>query len=130
MRQQLGGGGEFFLEIGDARAKREMARKFDKANQVATTPTAVAVEQIFLCVDVEGGMGILMQRTEPRELGASTNPIPSPVVPLQEVQQRNPLFQPFEVLTHGVRSSPSVKVGTLGRRSQARMVGAAKKEKG
>jgi hypothetical protein len=38
VREQLGGGGEFFLEIGDALAKREMAREFDKANQVATTP--------------------------------------------------------------------------------------------
>jgi hypothetical protein len=26
VREQLGGGGEFFLEIGDALAKREMAR--------------------------------------------------------------------------------------------------------
>ena len=40
VREQLRGGGEFFLEIGDALAKREMARQFDKANQVATPPAA------------------------------------------------------------------------------------------
>jgi hypothetical protein len=72
-------------------------------------------------------MGILMQRTESRELGASTDPIPSLVAPLQELQQRNTLFEPFEVLTHGVRSSPSVRVGTLGFRFQARMVGQQKR---
>ena len=110
MREQLGGGGEFFLEIGDALAKREMARKFDKANQVATTPAAVTVEQVFPGVDVEGGMSVLMQRTESRELGAGTNPMPSPVVLLQVLQQRNTLFEPFEVLAHGVYSSPSVRV--------------------
>src|SRR5215469_3471177 len=41
VREQLGSGGEFFLEINNALAKREMARQFDKANQVATTPNAV-----------------------------------------------------------------------------------------
>jgi hypothetical protein len=49
--------------------------------------------------------------------------MPSPVVLLQVLQQRNTLFEPFEVLAHGVYSSPSVRVGTLGCRSQARMVG-------
>lgn len=102
-------------------------REFDKADEVATAPTAVTVEQVFLRVDVEGGMSILMQRTESRELGAGTDPMPSPVVPLQVLQQRNTLFEPFEVLAHGVHSSPSVKVRTLGRRSQARMVGSEKK---
>jgi hypothetical protein len=56
--------------------------------------------------------------------------MPSPVVPLQVLQQRNTLFQPFEVLAHGVHSSPGVKVRTLSRRSQARMVGKRKKKKG
>ena len=98
------------MEIGDAFAKREMARQFDKANQVATTPAAVTVEQVFPGVDVEGGMSVLMQRTESRELGAGTNPMPSPVVLLQVLQQRNTLFEPFEVLAHGVYSSPSVRV--------------------
>jgi hypothetical protein len=36
--------------------------------------------------------------------------MPSPVVLLQVLQQRNTLFEPFEVLAHGVYSSPSVRV--------------------
>src|SRR5258708_7333285 len=110
MREQLGGGGEFFLEIGDALVKREMARQFDKANQVATTPAAVTVEQVFSDVDVEGGMGVLMQRTESRELWAGADPMPSPMVPLQVLQQWNALFEPFEILAHGLHNPPSVRV--------------------
>jgi hypothetical protein len=87
-----------------------MVREFDKADKVATTPAAVTVEQVFLRVHVERGMSVLMQRAESRELGAGTDPMPSPVVPLQVLQQRNTLFEPFEVLAHGVHSSPSVKV--------------------
>src|SRR5215471_12684824 len=86
------------------------AREFDKADKVATAPTAVTVEQVFLRVDVEGGMSVLMQRTESCELGAGTDAMPSPVVPLQVLQQRNTLFEPFEVLAHGAHRSPSVKV--------------------
>ena len=110
MREQLGSGGEFFLEIGDALAKREMTRQFDKANQVAATPAAVTVEKVFSDVDVEGGMPVLMQRTEFRELSAAIDPMSFLVVLLQVLQQRNTLFEPFEILAHGVRSAPSVKV--------------------
>jgi hypothetical protein len=78
-----------------------MVREFDKSDKVATASTAVTVEKVFLRVDVEGGMSVLMQRTESRELGAGTDAMPSPVVPLQVLQQRNTLFEPFEVLTHG-----------------------------
>src|SRR5215469_16039727 len=108
VREQLGSGGEFFLEINNALAKREMARQFDEANQVAATPATMTVEQVF--PGVEGGMSVLMQRAESRELGAGIDPIPSPVVPLQVLQQRNALFEPFEVLAHGVQSSPSIRV--------------------
>jgi len=38
-------------------------------------------------VDVEGGMGFLMQRTEADELGTSSNGTTGPVVPLQVLQQ-------------------------------------------
>lgn len=110
MCEQLDTRGEFFLEIGDALAKREMAQQFDKANQVATTPAAVTVKQVFPGVDVERGMTVLMQRTESRELRAGTDPMPSPVVPLQVVQQGNALFELFEILAHGVHSPPSIRV--------------------
>ena len=35
-------------------AEREMLREFDKTNEVATTATTVAVEQILAGIDVEG----------------------------------------------------------------------------
>ena len=127
--EQLRSGSQFLRQVRDTLAEGEMVREFDKADKVATAPTAVTVEQVFLRVDVEGRMSVLMQRTESRELGAGANAMPSPVVPLQVLQQRNTLFKPFEILAHGAHSSPSVKIGTLGRRSQARMVGKRKKEK-
>lgn len=108
--EQLRSGSEFLCQVRDTLAEREMVREFDKADKVATTPAAVTVEQVFLRVHVERGMSVLMQRAESRELGAGTDPMPSPVVPLQVLQQRNTLFEPFEVLAHGVHSSPSVKV--------------------
>jgi hypothetical protein len=55
-------------------------------------------------------MSVLMQRTESRELGAGIEPMPSPVVALQVLQQRNALFEPFEILAHGVHSPSSVRV--------------------
>jgi hypothetical protein len=55
-------------------------------------------------------MGVLMQWTESRELRAVADPMPSPVVPLQVLQQRNALFEPFEILAHGVPSPPSVRI--------------------
>jgi hypothetical protein len=58
-------------------------REFDKADEVATAPAAVTVEQVFLRVDVEGGMSVLMKRTKSGELGAVADPMSSPVVSLQ-----------------------------------------------
>ena len=86
-----------------------MQRKFHKANQVAAPPAAVAVEQILASIDVEGGTGFLMQGTESDELGASPGAVPGPVVPLQEIQQRNALFEPFQILAHGAHRSPAAQ---------------------
>ena len=65
---------------------RELAGKLDKANEVATSPSAMAVKQVFLCVDVERGMGLLMQRAESQELRPGANPMALPVVPIQVFQ--------------------------------------------
>jgi len=78
-----------------------MLRKLNKANQVPAAAAALAEEQILARVDVERGMGFLMQRTESNELGASTGAVTGPVVPLQIVEQRNALFEPFQILAHG-----------------------------
>jgi len=80
--EQLGSGCEFLLQVDDALAEGEMLRKLHQANQVTTAATAVAVEQILARVDIERGMGFLMQRTESDELGASVSTVSGPVVPL------------------------------------------------
>src|SRR6266478_1403289 len=49
--------------------------------------------------------------------------VPGPVVPLQKIQQRNALFEPFQILAHGADRSPKLKLQTLGLSSQAGMVG-------
>jgi hypothetical protein len=77
-----------------------MPRKLDEANQVASSPAAVTVEQVFAWVDVEGRAGVRMQGTEPDELGASSGGAPTPLVSLQVLQQGNALFEPFQILTH------------------------------
>jgi hypothetical protein len=52
-RQQLGRGGQFFLQVGDAVAKGEMQRQFGQANQVTAPPAAVTIDQILARVDVD-----------------------------------------------------------------------------
>src|SRR5262249_58541476 len=93
--EQLVGGGEFLFEVGNTLAKGEVPRQFDKTDQVSAAPATVAVEQVFLRVDVERGLGFLMQGTQSHELGAGAGLMPSPMVLLQVLQQRNALFEPF-----------------------------------
>jgi hypothetical protein len=95
--------------------------------QVASLPAAVAVEQVLAAVDTEGGASILMQRAESDELVVRSGGAPAPVVPLQVLQQRNALFEPFQILTHGVNRPSRVRVRTCSSRSQARMVGEGRK---
>src|SRR5260370_6567237 len=108
--EQLVAGGELLFEVGDTLAKGEMPRQLDKTNQVSALRAAVTVEQVLLGVDAETGMGLLMQGTQPHELGANGDLMPGPMVPLQVLQQRNALFEPFQILPHGVPSPPSVRV--------------------
>src|SRR5215469_13313939 len=80
--EQLGTRSELFGQVSDALMEREMARQFDKANQVAAPPTAVTEKQVFRCVDVERGMLLLMQRAESDELWPSSDALPLPLVPI------------------------------------------------
>jgi hypothetical protein len=82
-----------------------MLRKLHEANEVAALPAAVAIEQVLARVDIEAGTSVLMQGTESDELGANCGGAPAPVVPLQVREQRNALFQLFQILTHGVYRS-------------------------
>ena len=45
--EQLGGRSELFGQVGNAVAEGEMARQFDKADQVAAAPTAVTKNRFF-----------------------------------------------------------------------------------
>jgi hypothetical protein len=74
----------------------------------------MAVEQVFLRVDVERRLGFLMQGTQSHELGAGADLLPSPMVPLQVLQQRNTFFKPFQILPHYVPHPSSVKGINLG----------------
>jgi len=103
-----------------------MLEKLHEANQVAALPAAVTVEQILAGVDVEGGAGFLVQGAESDELGASLVGEAAPVVPLQVLEQRYALFEPFQILAHGVYCPSSVRVRTCSSHSQARMVGGEK----
>src|SRR5215469_13225302 len=78
-----------------------MLGKLHEANQVAAQPAGVAVEQILAAVDTEGRASVLMQGAEPDQFVASSGGAPAPEVPLQVLEQRNALFEPFQILTHG-----------------------------
>ena len=70
-----------------------------------------------------------MQGTESDELGASAGLVPGPMVPVQVIQQRNALFEPFQILAHDADRSPRLKLRTLIASSQARMVGGQEKSR-
>src|SRR5438876_2852329 len=84
--EQLSSRRELFAQVGEALAKGETLAELDETNQIAAAPTAVTVEQILVRVDVEGGVGLLMQRTQAHELGALSNGMTSPVVSLEVLQ--------------------------------------------
>jgi hypothetical protein len=90
--------------------KERMQRQFDKTDQVPTPPATVAVEKVFLRINVERGMGFLMQGTQSQELAAGADLMPGPMVPLQVLQKGNAFFDPFQVLTHVVGNPSRVRV--------------------
>jgi hypothetical protein len=51
---------EFLVQINNGFVKREIEVKLDKANKIAAAAAAVAVEDIFGCVDVERRMAFRM----------------------------------------------------------------------
>ncbi len=112
--EELSGGRELLAQVGDAAAEGEMPTQLEETNQVTAAPTAMTVEQVLMGVDVEGGMGFLMQRTETDELGTSSNGTTGPVVLLQVLQQRKALFEPFQILAHGAHVAPRHRVRSAG----------------
>ena len=89
------------LEIGKALAKGQVSRQFDKANQITALAATMAVKEIFAGVDLERRPGLWVQRTESNELGAVTRRSGGPIFLPQIIEQRQALFQFFEILVHG-----------------------------
>jgi hypothetical protein len=58
-------------------------------------------------------MGLLMQRAESHELRPGADLKTLPVVPVQVFQQRNTLFESFEILVHGVHTTGSIRLEVL-----------------
>jgi hypothetical protein len=95
---------EFLVQMNNGFVKREMEVKLDKANKVAPAAAAVAVEDIFGCVDVERRMAFRMQWTQTNELLMGADWPCRPVALLQIIQQREPLFQILQVMLLHTRS--------------------------
>src|ERR1700692_2003754 len=55
--EELRAGRQLLLQVGEALSKGEMLRKLNEANEVASLPAPVAIEQVLARVDVEVGGG-------------------------------------------------------------------------
>ncbi len=89
---------EFLVQMNNGFVKREIEVKLDKANKVAPAAAAVAVEDIFGCIDVEGRIAFRMQWTQTDELLVGANRPCRPVALPQIIQQREPLFQILQAM--------------------------------
>ena len=92
---------EQLLEMSDGFRKGEMLRQLDEAKQVAALATAVAVEDVFGRIDVEGRMSFSMQGTQADVFGMSADRPRPPVLPSQVIQQWEAPLERFQVLAHG-----------------------------
>jgi hypothetical protein len=90
---------EFLVQMNNGFVKSEIEVKLDKANKVTAAAAAVAVEDIFACVDVERRMAFRMQWTQTNELLGANGPC-HPVALPQIIQQRELLFQNLQVMGH------------------------------
>jgi hypothetical protein len=98
------------------------ARQLDKTQQIAALTATVAVEEIFASVDIERRANFRVQGTEADELRTMTGRSRDPVLLPQIIEQRNTLFEFFEILAHGTLPLDA-NLDQGGQRSQARMVG-------
>ena len=114
------------FEISETLAEGQMPGQLDKANQIAALAATVAVEEIFAGVDIERRPGFRVQGTESDELGAVTRRPAGPILLPQIIEQRQALFQFFDILAHGAVLPLETSVGEGGQHSQARMVGEEK----
>src|SRR5947208_5954668 len=99
---RVGGSSTLLLEVSEALVEGQMAGQLDKAQEIAALAATVTVEEIFAGVDIERGLGFLVQRTEADELGAVTGRPAGPILLPQIVEQWQALFEFFDILAHGV----------------------------
>ena len=100
----------------------QVMRELQEANQIAALPAAVAVEDILVCVDVERGPALLMQRTETHILPTARRPA-NPVLLPQVLQQKLSPSAPAQISAHALFPPLEPSLGRLLFGSQARMVG-------
>ena len=98
---RVGGSSTLLLEVSEALAEGQMAGQLDKAQEIAALAATVTVEEIFAGVNVERGPGFRVQRTKSDELVAVTGRSTGPILLPQIVEQRQALFEFFDILVHG-----------------------------
>jgi len=98
---RVGGSSTLLLEVSEALAEGQMAGQLDKAQEIAALAATVTVEEIFAGVNVERGPGFHVQRTKSDELVAVTGRSTGPILLPQIVEQRQALFEFFDILVHG-----------------------------
>jgi len=81
-------------------AEGKAQRKLNPANEVPTAPAPVAIEQVLSGIDLEGRLSLVVKRAESDELLLMTGTAGAPSPPPQVVQQRQLLFEVFEILIH------------------------------
>jgi hypothetical protein len=105
------------LEVSETLAKGQMTGQLDKANEIAALAATVTVEEIFAGVDVKRRPGFRMQWTESNELGAESDRPGGPALLPQIIEQRQTLFQFFDILAHGAVFPLEANVGEGGQHS-------------
>jgi hypothetical protein len=61
----------------------------------------MAVKEILAGIDIKGRPSLGVQGTESHELGALTRALADPILLSQVIEQRESLFELFEILAHG-----------------------------
>jgi hypothetical protein len=84
---------ELLAYVGESSTEREIESKLDKANEVTSAAAAVAVKDIFGCIDVEGRGTFGMQWAQSDKLLVGADWSCRPVTAPQIFQQRDLCLQ-------------------------------------
>src|SRR6202453_4234333 len=100
-----------WIGISNAFVEGQLMRELEEANQIAALPAAVAVEDTLVCVDVERGPALLMQRTETHILPTAGRPA-NPVLLPQVLQQGHSPSACLDILAHAFFPPSEPQSGT------------------